>query len=350
MAKTTRTWALVLGPSLTAVAGLLIACVGDSSSPTLTPDSGPDVDASALDGASPNDSATEDAEGDASTNADAAVRLCDVAKPFGAPVKVTSLDLTGGEGSLRLSADYLTGYYQNNQDGGIGMLNAATRATPTAPFGASTIVPGIYSTSSNGDAHPSVSGDGLSLYFDTTLATSAGGSGTQNIFRSVRMHLGDAWGAPAALANVDSAQIVEEPFIREDGRELYFSYSANGSPEAIYRSLSNDGQAFGAPTPVSELASGVNDGLATVTPDDLVIYFESQRTDGGAKGGTDVWVASRASTSDPFSNLTNVAELNTPSDDRPDFITRDRCTFYFHQSLMSDAGVTREIFVATKSP
>ena len=329
--------------SVAAALAALVHCVGDN--PLEEGDSGTDATSDQLVGGDAGDA------GDVET--DALMAVCNVSTPFNPPTLVTSLDSTGSEGRFDLSSDYLTGYFDiAPQDGGATKLYSATRSAILAPFGAAAVIPGLYSSASvSGDARPSVSGDGLSLFFHTNLSADAGGLGSNDVVRSTRLHVGDAWGTPAPLANVDSVNFEGNPFIREDGMELYFTFEVGSGPGQIYRALSADGAAFDAPTAVSELASSGAEGAMTVTPDDLVIYFDSTRTDGGAKGIRDIWVAWRDSPTAPFGTPSNVSELNTPDVDTPDFITRDRCTLYFHRNVVMDAGVTvRTIWMATKSP
>jgi hypothetical protein len=334
---------------------LATSCVGDSST-------GSDVgsDATAI------DAIANDAGGDATSNdqfvgsdagetdgGDAAAPLCDVGKAFAAPTMVTELEGTSFAYALRLSPDYLTGYFSMSTGGGPIMLYSSQRSSVTAPFGAAQLLSGIYSPASSGDINPSVTGDGLSLYFDTVLSTDAGGTGVHNIFLSTRPNTSATFGTPSTIQGVDDAVSGEvEPFIREDGQELYFHAPPAPALGVIYRSLKGS-SGFGTPTLVSELnTSGEDSGQVTVTPDDLVVYFSSSRKDGGFKGGNDIWVASRTSTTEPFGQLANVGELNTPDYDYASFITRDRCTLYFTRRVIPlDGGVeTRTIWKATKSP
>jgi len=58
-------------------------------------------------------------------------------------------------------------------------------------------------------------------------------------------------------------------------------------------------------------AAGFDDFQPSITQDLKTIYFASARP--GGLGGMDVWTATRANVSSPWSAPTNVAELNTPS-------------------------------------
>ena len=69
-------------------------------------------------------------------------------------------------------------------------------------------------------AHPSISKDGLTLYFVSDLA---GGFGKKDIWKSTRLRPGDTWSKPVNLGpDINTSGDELFPYIREDGT-LYFS-------------------------------------------------------------------------------------------------------------------------------
>ena len=69
-------------------------------------------------------------------------------------------------------------------------------------------------------AHPSISKDGLTLYFVSDLA---GGFGKKDIWKVTRIRPGDAWSKPVNMGpDINTAGDELFPYIREDGT-LYFS-------------------------------------------------------------------------------------------------------------------------------
>jgi len=104
---------------------------------------------------------------------------------------------------------------------------------------------------------------------------------------------------------------------------------------------------FGAPTRVLELADSVQpDDDPSLTADLLEIYFDSQRDGGSTAAMGDCWVATRASTSDPFGPPQLVAELASLADDTTFDVSPDGLTMYFisDRKLAGD----RDIYVATR--
>lgn len=69
-------------------------------------------------------------------------------------------------------------------------------------------------------AHPSISKDGLSLYFVSDLS---GGFGNKDIWKVTRLRTGEPWSKPVNLgADINTSSDELFPYIREDGT-LYFS-------------------------------------------------------------------------------------------------------------------------------
>ena len=73
-----------------------------------------------------------------------------------------------------------------------------------------------------------------------------------------------------------------------------------------------------------------------VTPDELTILWASSRPDLGAKGGLDIFMATRSSVDASFVDVKNVAELNTGGDDIPSWISPDLCEIHVTQSAGSN--------------
>jgi hypothetical protein len=328
-----------------------LGCVGDSNTTVVQNDAGDD--ASAVDSATSTDGTTgvadagvadQSAPSDASTTGvDAGPRICDPSKAFGSAVLVSSLTAPyGNSGTFRLMKDLATGYFDSTREGGAGGSDVwmATRVDG-GPFATATNVASVDTASE--EAYPTISGDGLTLVFASDRPN---GAGAEDLWVATRNTTLVDFGTPAQLANVNTISTENAPYLRSDGKKLYFSSDRSPSQGAddIWVSTLN-GSSFGAPVHVDELASSTSDAYATVTSDDLVMYFASQRT-GGKGGGRDIWVATRATASDPFSGLTPVAELNTAFEDLPSFITDDRCTLY----LTSNAAGRFQVYVATKSP
>jgi len=156
----------------------------------------------------------------------------------------------------------------------------------------------------------------------------AGGLGGLDLFVATRTTPSSTFVLGGALQNTDTAAADEtEPFVREDGQVLYFTSNATGAGD-LYRSTRS--AALSGPLAGHGAQHDVDRGAyRPVTADDLVIYFSSTRADGGALEGRHLGRDAELDEPSRSARPRNVAELNTTSGERPDFITRDRCTLYF---------------------
>jgi hypothetical protein len=73
-----------------------------------------------------------------------------------------------------------------------------------------------------------------------------------------------------------------------------------------------------------------------LTPDELVLYLTSSRT--GGAGGTDIWMATRATTAVNFDTPINIAALNTASPESGGWVSADNCVIYFGRNVGAAAS------------
>jgi hypothetical protein len=339
-------------------AGALLwgSCVADE--PTASPgsdaggaDAGPVTGDAVAPAESGLDAAVTDAPSDATppydATPDAPTPRCDPNKPFGAPSPVTAIDTAGWEESAHLSPDELTIYFsgENRDDAGTGWaIWVATRATTTSAFSAATLLPGI-SPAAYTLRGPSVSGDGLDLY-----ATRTYGGGVYGIVASHRASTAVDFGAPVTVSNVNPTSDVEDPYVLPNGNVLYLAYTPGdgGVGGQIFRAEKSVGS-FGPPVSVVGVNQGVAgkaDFRAAVTPDELTIFFTSDRP--GSIGTYDIYEAHRTSTSAAFNTPVDVAVLNVAGAfSWPSWVSDDGCVLYFTSDRTGGAG-QYDVWVAAR--
>jgi hypothetical protein len=147
------------------------------------------------------------------------------------------------------------------------------------------------------EGKPSLSADGLELYFVSDRPGALGGPGDQDIYVSRRTSVNSSWGAPERV-----------------------------------------------PPPVS---SAFFDITPTISLDGLALYFGSNRPGPFSPPAPDLWVSHRTSVNDPWGEAVNLgAGVNTPLFEGSIDISPDELTAFF-------AGVTPEfvfdIFVSWRS-
>jgi hypothetical protein len=317
--------------------GMFCACVGDSS--TTPSDAGGDGGADATLSDAPAD--TGDATLDVVSEAGPA---CDLSKPFGAPVPITELNTAADDSSARLTHDELTVYFQRQAsldagvEGGAGSndLFTASRPSLTKPFGLPSPLTSLNTAA--GEVDPSPTGDNLTLYF---VSDRAGGSGASDLWFATRTSTQGPFTNATNVASLNTSSNENQPYILADGLTLYFMRWT--STWDLVRATRPGQGAFSVDTSsvFGVVNTSANEGYPTVTPDELTLYFASNRA--GGSGDYDVWVATRSSTNDPFGNVKNVTEVNTAQGDYPTWISDDGCRLY-----MTRVNGSNDIYVATK--
>lgn len=250
---------------------------------------------------------------------------------FGAAEPITTLNSEGVELSLRLSDDELTGIVTAGEDN----LYLVKRTDVSDSFGSPTAVGGV-NLAGTDTTHGILTGDGLTLFFDSDRT---GGKGGRDVWSAVRGDGGAAFDSPKAIAAVNDTSDDGHPYVA--ARNLYFASNRGGSGAHIFLSKS-----LGTTTPEQVALASVEekeDDYPVVSGDELEIFFASSR---GGKGFKSIWVADRKSADVPFGAPRLVTELDSDGDDRPTWLSTDGCRLYF----VSDraAAGNFDIYVSTR--
>ncbi len=265
------------------------------------------------------------------------VPRCSNAAPFltllqlGPEINTSGVDFGG-----RLSVDERTLYFsRRNELTGDNDLYMATRASVADEFGAVRQIPDV---NDNDVSHwwPTVSGDGLTLYAGGNLASG------NRIFKSTRASVDADFPPLTEVGALESFLTFQEhPYVLPNNRTMYFGASVDTTEWDIYRVSINADGSFGTPSIVFGAAlalPGVLDWAPAVTPDELTMYFASTRE--GGRGGYDIYLASRDSTSAEFGPPVAL-NVNDNENDLPTWISPDNCELYFEGGY--------DIWVATRT-
>jgi hypothetical protein len=245
------------------------------------------------------------------------IRVIDVS-----PIAELSVDDFDDENPT-LTADLLTIFFISTR-GDSADVWTASREAPTALFGAPELVE---AASTDGtEASPAISLDGLTLWVGQNRDDGLGGNDIWVYTRSSRDS--EDWSAPRNLTALNSSadDIPRQPGFgslimplgsRRDLDGLYHTYLATRSAA---------GADFGAPVLLSEL---VFEGRSTVdaflTADGLMLFYASSL----GPEQSDLYVATRASTTAPFGTPVPLADVNTSSDERDPWLSPDGTTLFF---------------------
>jgi len=224
--------------------------------------------------------------------------------PWGMPVNLgPTVNSSAPDNAPCISADGLSLYFASGRSGGYGGrdLWVTMRKSKSDPWNNPTnLGPTV---NSQCDEHgPYVSTDGLSLYFSEYPDESErpGGSGKSDIWVTTRKTIATPWGKPVNLGpTVNSPTWDESPSISSDGLSLYFnSYRAGvlgtGEDSDIWVTMrKTKDEPWGTPVnlgpPVNSPGWEANPDLSR---DGSILYFVSIRP--GGSGDTDLWQVSLA--------------------------------------------------------
>jgi Tol biopolymer transport system component len=263
------------------------------------------------------------------TGADATA-ACSLASPFGAPVPIAELNDPGvDDGSFRLLPDELTGYFWSYR-GGVGNIYVATRPDRASRFSVR-LVDGVSYTN---ELDPAISPDGSMLMFRRSDAG-------DDLWLASRIE--DAsFAAAIPLTPLNSPASDAQPFFQLAGDDVYFASDRTGAGDIYHATRS--GVLFSTPALVDELATPAAEGDPVISADGLALFF---RSDGAAPlAGSNVYVATRASTTDRFGAPSLVDAVSSNADEGPTWLSADGCRLY----LWSDRVGTADIYVATRGP
>jgi len=184
--------------------------------------------------------------------------------------------------------------------------------------------------------------DGLELYFSSTRP---GGYGSWDIWVATRETVDAPWGEPVNLGpNVNGGAQEVTPAISPDGLELYFTLYHTYKIRVCSRT-SKDAP-WSKPEILGPPVGGHQDRYPKVSSDGLSLYFASRRP--GGYGGEDIWVSTRATTSDPWSEPVNLGpNVNTGSGEVGTSISADGLTLFFDSDRPGGYGDV-DIWVTTR--
>jgi Tol biopolymer transport system component len=181
------------------------------------------------------------------------------------------------------------------------------------------------------EMEPSISTDGLELFFE--FRPSMYGYG--DIYVSSRETTSDPWGKAENLGpTVNSAVWDMSPTISPDGLSLYFTSSRSGGWDLWVTTRATKDAPWGTPTRfnIGPTFSGATDWALSFSADGLELYFASNRPNGF--GGDDIWVATRATLDDSWGEPVNLGPTVNSSHEEcfPD-ISADGLTLFFSDHM-----------------
>ncbi len=191
---------------------------------------------------------------------------------------------------------------------------------------------------------PSLTADGHTMYF--TGVRSSG-----DIFVATRDDRGTVFSPAEALPYFNTGNDEGTPYISYDGLSLYYSVvNALAGTDLMVATRASVDDDFREGVPLDELNTSLDDHLPRLSPDELTIYFSSDRGQfwTGQEQDGDIWMATRDATAEPFGTPQFLGGINSGEYEGASAITDDGLTLYFTSSRTGGVG-NDDLWVATRT-
>ncbi len=239
-----------------------------------------------------------------------------------------------------VSADNLTLYFSSNRPGGYGNPDiwVTTRATTSDPWEEPMNMDATINTPSR-DRHPSISLDGLTLFFSSDRP---GGYGERDLWVTTRSATSEPWSEPVNLGpTVNSSSNDVGPSISADGLELFFLSNRSGGQgdqDTWVTTRTTTSDPWAEPVNLGpDLNSPLKDGQPDISADGLILFFRSRKP--GTYGGSDIWFSKRATIKDDWGMPVHPGPpVNTTASDSGPSISADGSILYFHSTRAGGLG------------
>lgn len=244
------------------------------------------------------------------------------------PVKVPNINNGNGNLGGSISSDGLELYFASERGGNFDLYVSARPSVQSEWSAPVRLGPPV--NSSYWEHVPSISPDGLSLYFSSDRP---GGSGGLDIWVSTRSTPGEPWGQPVNLGPTINSPVWDPTArVSADGLKLLFHSERAGGlgrEDVWMATRTSKEDPWGTPVNLgAPVNSSYNDGEAVLSADGLALFFNSDRA--GGSGNYDLWVTTRRKTSDPWGPPVNLGpSVNSPNVDWCGSLSADGSTLYF---------------------
>ena len=260
-------------------------------------------------------------------------------KPLGPGVNSSSNDFFA-----RTSDDDLSLYFCRNASWDNPYeFWVSTRATRHDSWGVATYL-GPYDDVSSYESVKSVPGvttaDGLEMLFTSKQLD---GYGSWDIWRATRTSINAGWSSALNLGpTVNSTKGELISYLSADGLELYFSSNRPGGLghyDIWVATRASCSDPWSEPDNLGHVVnSAVQDTHPSLSPDGLLLFFDSARP-GGSGGILDLYVAKRATRSSPWGHAVNLGPMvNGPTGEEIAYISADGSTLFFDSDRPGSPG------------
>ncbi len=253
---------------------------------------------------------------------------------FGAPELAAMLSSPEQDLDLTLTADEMEIYFVRLQEG-VGNIYTSNQRGAASAWSVPEVVTDL---SRNAERDPEISGDGLRMGLSSIRA---GAPNHNDLYEATRPRRNAPWSLPFVVAELSTPNS-ECCGTTDDKSELMiFVSDAAGSLDLYEARRDHLGAAWGDAQPLAELNGPADDSNPHLRAAGLVVLFDSDRSEEGAR---DLYIATRTSLSAPFEPPILLSDVNTASDERDGWLSADGRHLYFS----SDRSGDFEIYLARR--
>lgn len=193
------------------------------------------------------------------------------------------------------------------------------------------------------DRAPFLSFDGLTLYF---ARQDGPGWHYARLYQATRSDTLAPFTSIKEISTLNySSGHVDYPWVSPDNLRMYYYRTEPGSIRRIkFTRRETTDEQWKPGYNISSLYNLGDVSNPSLTQDELTIVFTGRDIPGG-QGGYDLWMATRQDKSSPFTDITNLAEINSAELDAHPSISPDGLTLYFD----SERNGNGQLFKATRS-
>jgi hypothetical protein len=237
------------------------------------------------------------------------------------------------------SADNLELYFGSDMLGGLGEWDIwiSKREDVNAPWGAPENL-GAPVNSQYSERYPSLSSDGLTLYFSDGITSWRPNQRQAEIWMTTRASRNDPWTKPVNVSSINSDLIDISPTISGDNLILIFTSGRGGSLDLWMSTRTTVHDNWNSPVKLGgNINSSSHDLECSLSRDGLALVFCSNRP--GGFGDYDLWMTTRMSRDDPWNPAINLGRsINSNAGEGSPGLSYDKKILYFDSNRQGGFG------------
>lgn len=204
-------------------------------------------------------------------------RRSDPSEPWPSPERIAELSSASQDENPSVSADGLVLWFYSDRDRALGTLWRTARSSRDEPWGEPVPFPELSIGDESSNVAISLDASGLVA----VLSSKPTGDRSYDLYVANRPARDQPFDAPIWLEGVNSDYDEFDPFIGPDSLFLAFHSNRLGAHDLFWSRRSSSAEPFGEPTPLETLNSPYADDAITLTPDLNYVVFSSDR--GGSR-------------------------------------------------------------------